>query len=98
MTTTTVAPNVVPPALPLADSVSVRAVAALVLGVLGIFGFTLFAPLAWYFGWAEVRDIRAGLVPASNESLASVGMVLGIIGSAMIAFVLAILLTIGLVA
>ena len=61
----------------------------LVLGILGLIVCQLFSPVAWYVGHQELKAIRSGRSPSSDEGIAKVGMVLGIVGT--------ILLIVGLV-
>lgn len=68
------------------EPASSRAVWALVLGILGLISWGVLAPLAWWLGAAELRDIKAGLSPRSGQSLATVGMVLGIVGTVILTF------------
>ena len=58
---------------------STRAVASLVLGVLGTALACVFSPFAIALGWTELVDIRDGRAPAAGRSLAQVGMILGIV-------------------
>ena len=76
---------------PEAQPASGRSVAALVLGLLGFFTCQLLSPFAWWLGWAELRDIRLGLIPATGRDYATIGMVLGIIGSVLLALVLVVI-------
>src|SRR5688572_23858941 len=62
-----------------------RAIAALVLGLLGLFTCQLLSPFAWVLGWMELREIDAGTTSPAGRDCATVGLVLGIIGSAMLA-------------
>jgi len=78
MNTTFSAPPAIQPA-------SGKSVAALVLGLLGLLMCQILSPVAWYLGWSELRDIRAGLTPATGQDYATIGMVLGIVGTAIIA-------------
>lgn len=64
---------------------SSRAILALILGILGLILCGVLSPFAWWFGAAELRDIKAGLAPYSGQSLAMIGMVLGIIGTVFLA-------------
>jgi hypothetical protein len=86
------------------------ATTALVLGIIGIGGALgscccclafipgLCAPVAWYLGSKELRDIRSGLAPQSGEQNAKIGMILGIVGCALLAVYLLFLVAyIGLV-
>lgn len=60
---------------------SQRATTALVLGILGFVCCQLIAPVAWYLGNQELREIRAGRVSPRDEGTAKAGMILGIIGT-----------------
>src|SRR5688572_24615763 len=77
---------------PVAPPASSGATASLVLGLIGLLWCQLLAPLAWWLGWRERRDIAAGRAPAAGQGLATAGMVLGIIGSAMLGLVLLVVL------
>jgi hypothetical protein len=87
-----------------------NATTALVLGIVGVVGslgscccclfavLGLCSPIAWYLGHRELAAIRAGLAPAYGETNARTGMVLGIVGSALLAlYILAMLAYVGLV-
>jgi hypothetical protein len=76
-----------PPVLPgaVAAGASGKAVTILVLAIVGLVCCPLTAPVAWLMGHLELRAIRAGQAPAANQGLAQIGMVLGIIGSALFA-------------
>jgi hypothetical protein len=58
-----------------------RATLILVLGIVSIVCCQLLAPVAWYLGNQELKDIRAGYVSMENEGIAKAGMILGIIGT-----------------
>jgi len=58
-----------------------RAIASMVLGILGIVLCPLFAPFAWYMGHAELDDIRGFRAAREGEGFARTGQILGIIGS-----------------
>jgi hypothetical protein len=64
-------------------SPSSRAIASIVLGILGLLSgcVFVFSPLAWYLGREELKAIQAGLSPKSGEGFARVGVVLGTIGT-----------------
>ena len=94
MTTTSTIPN----AALQSSSPSARAYASLVLGLFGLLSCALLSPLAWYLGAAEVKDVRAGIAPSASEPIATIGMVLGIVGSALLAFVAMIVVAIVVVA
>jgi hypothetical protein len=75
-----------PPAVPQQPPASSRAITALVLGILSLVCCPLCGPVAWYLGNAEGKEIREGRSPASGETLAKVGFVLGIIGTLWLGF------------
>lgn len=77
-------PSVPPPPAPQANSS--RATTALVLGILGFVCCQLCAPFAWYIGNQELKAIRAGASSMAGEGSAKAGMILGIIGSALLVF------------
>jgi hypothetical protein len=80
------APPPMPPAAP-AGRASTRAIVALVLGICGLSGCgAILAPFAWYLGAVERKAIAAGLAPAEGATIAQVGMILGMIGTALLAF------------
>lgn len=54
---------------------------------LGLVSWGVLSPIAWWLGAAELRDIKAGLAPRSGQNLATVGMVLGIIGTIFLAVI-----------
>lgn len=79
-------PHASPPLLPAAsDSVSTRAVVALVLGTLGVVCLPLCSPFAWHFANQELRAIHAGAAPAAGEGWATAGKILGIVGTLLLA-------------
>ncbi|MCS7254785.1 MAG: DUF4190 domain-containing protein [Armatimonadetes bacterium] len=63
---------------------SSRAIWALALGILGLIMCGLLAPIAWWFGASELRDIRLGSAPEGGYGLALAGMILGIVGTVML--------------
>lgn len=69
-----------PPAAP-QEKASGRATTALILGILGLICCPILAPIAWVLGNREGKDIQAGTAPKAGETLAKVGMILGIIGT-----------------
>lgn len=83
-----------PPPAPAAGG---NATLALVLGIIGVVGAVgsccccLFvvpgacAPAAWFVGRKELADIRAGRAPSTGESNANAGMILGMVGTALVA-------------
>ncbi len=69
-----------------------QATTALVLGILGLVCCGVLAPIAWYLGNEELKAINAGQLPATTEGMARAGMILGIIGTILLAIGLAFLL------
>jgi hypothetical protein len=81
-----------------------NATIALVLGIVGVVSVLgscccclflvpgLCAPVAWFVGWKELRDIRAGRAPSTGESNAQIGMILGIVGTALLAIYVVLLI------
>ncbi|MDI6784236.1 MAG: DUF4190 domain-containing protein [bacterium] len=63
------------------DKASSKAIAALVLGILGIACCGLCAPFAWVIGSAELKQIKAGLSSQAGKGFAQAGMIMGIIGT-----------------
>jgi hypothetical protein len=84
MSTAPAALPVVSAPAPAVAPASGRSVVSLVLGLLGLLMFVGFAPVAWYLGAAELRDIRAGLSAAAGRDYATIGMVLGVIGTCLL--------------
>lgn len=76
------------PPPPPSASTSGRATTALVLGILGVVCCQLCAPFAWYIGNQEVKSVKAGTSPATNQGFAMAGMILGIIGTLILLFTL----------
>ncbi|HEV8630442.1 MAG TPA: hypothetical protein VGV61_09005 [Thermoanaerobaculia bacterium] len=74
------------PAPPAAAPASGRAIAILVLAIAGLLCCPLTAPVAWVMGQMELKAVAAGTAPQANQSLAQIGMVLGILGSVLLAF------------
>jgi hypothetical protein len=73
------------PAAP-AQSSGNRGTIALVLGIISIVCCAFLGPVAWILGKQELNAIAAGQAPASGEGVAKAGMILGIIGTILIAF------------
>jgi hypothetical protein len=65
-----------------------RPMITLVLGIVGIICCGLAAPVAWYMGKQELAAIAAGQAAREGEQLAKVGMILGIIGTVLLALTL----------
>lgn len=74
-------PPIIPP--PESGGPSGRAIAALVLGIVSLIPCCLFLSgiPAIILGRGELAAVRSGTAPASGETLARVGYVLGIIGT-----------------
>ncbi len=75
-----------PPPPGAGQKASSRATTALILGILGLVCCQLCAPFAWYMGHAENKAIKAGLSTNASQGFATAGLILGIIGTAMLAF------------
>ena len=58
----------------------------LVLGIVGLLCCNLLGPVVWYMGKQELQGIAEGRLPAANEGTAKAGMILGIIGTALLVF------------
>ena len=82
MQDSTAAPPPAPPAAP--QGSTGKATTALVLGILGVVCCGLLAPVAWYMGSKELEAIAAGQSPASGETSAKVGKILGIVGTVLL--------------
>jgi hypothetical protein len=79
---------------------STRALVALILGIVGILAnlagccccFSLIlglcSPVAAFLGFQERKDIEGGRAPAAGQTLATVGMILGLVGTAFFALLL----------
>ncbi len=69
-----------------------RAHNGIVILLLGIFGFMFTCPIlsvvAWVMGSSELKGIRAGTVDPEGKGLATAGMVMGIVGTAIFALVI----------
>ncbi|OGF14602.1 MAG: hypothetical protein A2W00_04405 [Candidatus Eisenbacteria bacterium RBG_16_71_46] len=61
----------------------------MVLGILGIICCNLLAPVAWVLGHSELQTIASGASSPQGEGTARAGMILGIIGSVLLALGLA---------
>ena len=77
-----------------------RATAAMVLGIIGVAGSilvlpVLVSPLAWYFGAVAVRESEREPTRYRRASEARTGMVLGIIGTALLGVGLLLLFVVG---
>ena len=63
-----------------------QATVVLVLGILGVVGLPVVAPVAWYLGRQALREIDANPGAYSRREHVFVGYVLGIVGTALLAF------------
>jgi uncharacterized membrane protein YjgN (DUF898 family) len=63
-----------------------QATMILILGILGVICCGLLAPVAWVMGNKELKAIRAGQLPATNEGMTRAGQILGIIGTILLIF------------
>lgn len=61
-----------------------RAAAALTLGILGVVGFAVLGPLAWYYGASTMRDIDREPGRWQGRSQAKAGLVMGIVGTGLL--------------
>ena len=74
-----------------------KAVISLVLSILGLVVCGVLSPVAWYYGHQETEAIDAGRRDPSKRDMATAGKVIGIIGTAILAFiVLGVLLVVGI--
>jgi hypothetical protein len=65
------------------STVAPRAVWALVCALCGLACCPLTAPVAWWLGWSEARAVRAGRSVASDSTVATISMWLGVLGTAL---------------
>jgi hypothetical protein len=77
-----------------------RATASMVLGICGVAGFFLLAPLvvsplAWYFGAVAQREAEREPTRYRESSEARAGVVLGMAGTAMLGLVMLLLVVLG---
>lgn len=71
-----------------------RATAALTLGILSVLGFSVLAPLAWFYGATTMRDIDREPGRWQGRGPAKAGLVLGVIGTGLLALGTVVLLLI----
>ncbi|MHC2069434.1 DUF4190 domain-containing protein [Bremerella sp. T1] len=57
-----------------------RGVLILVLGILGLVGCCICAPIAWYMGSQDMAEIEAGRMDPEGKQMTQIGMILGIVG------------------
>ncbi|MEV7397489.1 hypothetical protein [Aeromicrobium sp. NPDC092404] len=78
-----------------------RATTALVLGIVGVAGFfilvlpVIVSPLAWYYGAMAEREAEREPGRYRRAGEARAGMILGIIGTALLGFAVLLLVVIG---
>ncbi|WP_204163486.1 DUF4190 domain-containing protein [Nocardioides gilvus] len=77
-------PNFQQPAYGMQQQKHSLAIAALVLGILGLVGCLFFAPVAWVLGRKSVREIDASGGALGGRGEAKAGQILGIIGTVII--------------
>ncbi len=73
-----------------------QATTVLVLGILGIVACGVLAPIAWYMGSKAMTEIEASPGAFSGEGEVRTGRILGIVGTALLALAVVILI-VGLV-
>ena len=73
-----------------------QATIVLVLGILGIVACGVLAPIAWYLGSKAMTEINANPAAYSGQSEVNTGRILGIVGTALLALAV-IVLMVGLV-
>ncbi len=61
-----------------------RATAALTLGILAVLGMAVLGPLAWYYGASTLRDIDREPGRWQGRGQAKAGLVMGVIGTALL--------------
>jgi uncharacterized membrane protein len=76
-----------PPLYPPAGTKS-QAQTALVLSILGLLCCGPLSPVAWVMANAELKAIREGRLPETTNTLATIAMVLGILGTIFFVFAL----------
>ena len=76
------------PPPPPGGSATGRATTVLVLAIIGLLCCPVTSPLAWWMGAQELKAIRRGESPQANQAAAQIGMILGILGTALFAFFL----------
>lgn len=67
-----------PPSAP-AEKASGKALAALILGIIGLLCCNLLGPVAWIIGSQEKKAIAQGESSKAGETMAQIGFILGII-------------------
>jgi hypothetical protein len=82
----TVPPPGPPAAGTTASGATSKGITILVLGIAGLVCCQLTAPVAWVLGHGELEAIQRGAAPVANQSVAQIGMVLGILGTVLLAF------------
>jgi hypothetical protein len=77
-----------PPGGPPAGAATGRATTVLVLAIVGLLCCPITSPLAWWMGAQELKAIRRGESPPANQPASQIGMILGVLGTALLAFFL----------
>jgi hypothetical protein len=71
------------------ESPSSQAITALIVSLLGFVTCChLLSPIGWYLGRQEQKAIREGRSPKAGEVLAQVAVIVGIVGTLILAFFL----------
>jgi len=83
-------PPPTPPVAAPVEKASGKAVASLVLGIIGVLCCGLLAPVAWILAAQERKAIEEGKSPAAGSGLATAGFILGIIGTVLLILVIVI--------
>lgn len=75
-----------PPSAPSApaEKASGKALAALILGIVGLLCCNLLGPVAWIIGSQEKKAIARGESSKAGETMAQIGFILGIIGTVLL--------------
>ena len=77
-----------PPVAPAAvEKASSKAVASLVLGIVGVICCGFLAPVAWILAAQERKAIAEGKSPTAGSGLATAGFILGIVGTVLLILV-----------
>src|ERR1700677_1460956 len=62
-----------------------RGIMILVFGILSLVCCTLFGPIAWILGRQDLAQIRRGVIASDAEQMTKIGMILGIVGTCLLA-------------
>lgn len=76
-----------PPSPPASSALprSSQATLTLILGILSVLCCYILGPVAWYLGKSDLDRIKAGQLSSQDEGIAKAGMILGIIGTILLA-------------